>query len=164
MPRTSHYETNGLDQHVGLIKQQLDKSMKDGAVRQLAVQIVSGTNDHATDPRTGDTVPIIRAFGRQFLAEIDTFATARESLLAGGGDCDDATILIAALAGFVGFRAVARVISTQDNPKQWVHIYPLIGISKDDPKQWIPLDVTVEGAAPGWEYESIANYRDYTLV
>jgi hypothetical protein len=197
MPRTQHFQTRDLDQHVALIKRQLDKSMQDGAVRQLAVQIVSGTNDHATDPRTGDTVPIIRAFGRQFLAppgapcrqrdeaceieriwdfvvlnfryvydpaEIDTFATARESLLAGGGDCDDSTILIAALAGFVGFRAVARVISTQDNPKTWVHIYPLIGISKDDPKQWIPLDVTVEGAAPGWEYESIANYRDYPMV
>jgi len=194
---TGHHHTRDLDSHVALIKGQVDKSMRDGDVRQLAVKIVSGVADHTIDPRTGDSVPVIRAFGKQFLAppgapcparddgceieriwdfvvlnfryvydpaEIDTFATAKESLLAGGGDCDDATILFAALAGFVGFRVVARVIATKDNPKSWAHIYPLIGISKDEPVTWVPLDCTVQGAAPGWEYEGIANYRDYQMV
>lgn len=197
MPLTGHFETHDLDQHLALIKRQLDRSMRDGELRQLAVKIVSGTYDHATDPRTGETVPVIRAWGKQFLAppggscqqrdeqceieriwdfvvlnfryvydpaEIDTFATSKESLLAGGGDCDDATILLCSLLGFVGFRCVARVISTKDAPNAWAHIYPLVGITKDDPQQWIPLDCTVEGAVPGWEYESIANYRDYQMV
>ena len=67
-PRTLHYETNTLDQHVALIKGQVDKSMKDGELRQLAVKIVSGTVDHARDPHTGETVPIISAYGQPFRA------------------------------------------------------------------------------------------------
>jgi hypothetical protein len=197
MTLTGHYTTANLDQHVALIKRQLDRSLTDGETRQLAVKIVSGTADHAIDPRTGESVAVIRAYGRQFLAppgapcrmrdesceieriwdfvvqnfryvydpaEIDTFASAKESLLAGGGDCDDSSILICSLAGLVGFRCVARVISTKDNPGQWVHIYPMVALTKDAPKKWIPLDVTVEGATPGWEYEGIAHYRDYPMV
>ena len=97
-------------------------------------------------------------------AEVDTFATARESLLAGGGDCDDAVILFSALLGMIGFRMVGRVISTKADPETWVHIYPLVGMTKDDPSTWLPLDMTVEGATPGWEYEEIANSRDYVMV
>lgn len=196
-PRTAHYETQNLDQHVALIKRQVDRSMQDGELRQLAVKIVSGTVDFARDPRSGESVPVIRAYGKQFLAptgrpckprdeqceieriwdfvvlntryvydpaEIDTFATAKETLLSGGADCDDATILISGLAGFVGFRVIARVISTMENPTSWVHIYPLIGLTKDEPKIWVPLDMTVAGATPGWEYEGIANYRDFQMV
>ena len=96
-------------------------------------------------------------------ADIDTFATVRESLDAGGGDCDDGLILFAGLLMSIGFPVVARVISTTDAPDTWVHIYPLVGNKKDDPTKWIPLDMTVEGATPGWEYQHIARTRDYLL-
>lgn len=97
-------------------------------------------------------------------ADIDTFATARESLLAGGGDCDDATILFAALLGLIGFRVIGRVVSTVDDPNTWVHIYPMVAVSKDHPEKWVALDCTVAGALPGWEYPEIAHARDYVLV
>lgn len=95
---------------------------------------------------------------------IDTFVTLKESLLAGGLDCDDATIAFAALFGAIGFHVIGRVISTKAAPNKWVHIYPLVGLEKDDPKTWIPLDMTVDGAIPGWEYDGIAKTRDYLLV
>lgn len=186
-----------LDQHVSYIKRMVDRSLADGETRQLAVRIVSGAYDYVRDPATGQNVPVVRAYGRNFRApagppcetrdeeceitkiwdfvvlnfryvydpaEVDTFATAKESLLAGGGDCDDSSILFAALLGLIGFRVVVRVISTQDDPDQWVHVYPLVAVSKDDPKKWIALDCTVDGAKPGWEYESIANHQDYVMV
>jgi hypothetical protein len=59
---------------------------------------------------------------------------------------------------------LARVIATQEDPDNYVHIYPLVGLSKDDPQRWIPLDLTVAGAKPGWEYPNIAQYRDYEMV
>jgi len=196
-PLVGFHETHTLDQHVSLIKGQLDKSLRDGELRQLAVKIVSGNYDHAVDPRTGKSAPVVRAYGKTFRAppgdpckarddrceleriwdftvlnfryvydpaDVDTFATAKESLIAGGGDCDDGVVLIGALAGFVGFRVIARVISTKDDPANWVHIYPLVGITKDDPQEWVPLDMTVQGAVPGWEYPGIGRYRDYHMV
>lgn len=96
-------------------------------------------------------------------ADIDTFATLKETLDAGGGDCDDMTIAFAALLMSIGFPVVARVISTRDDPGTWVHIYPMVGNKKDNPTRWIPLDITVEGVRPGWEYPDIAKTRDYFL-
>lgn len=79
-------------------------------------------------------------------------------------NCDDAAIAFATLLGSIGFRVLGRVISTSKDPNAWVHIYPLVGVPKEDPKQWIPLDITVEGSTPGWEYEDIGQYVDYVLV
>lgn len=95
--------------------------------------------------------------------DADYFATARRTLEAGGGDCDDAVILFASLLKPLGFKVVARVIATKNNPNEWVHVYPLVGVSKDRPKKWIPLDMTVQGAYPGWEYKDIAAHRDFVM-
>jgi len=94
---------------------------------------------------------------------VDVFSTAQATLEAGGGDCDDATVLFAALLMSVGFQVKARVISTPDSPDEWVHIYPLVGLPKAGPKHWIPLDCTVTGSQPGWEYDQIAKVRDYNF-
>jgi hypothetical protein len=95
---------------------------------------------------------------------IDFFATARATLEAGGGDCDDMTILIGALGQLIGFKAVARVISTSHAPDDWSHIYPMLGLdTKESPSHWVPMDVTVKGSVPGWQYEAIARVRDYPL-
>ncbi len=95
--------------------------------------------------------------------DIDTFQTLKESLTIGGGDCDDAVIAFAALLRSIGYNIVGRVVSTKDDPKKWVHIYPLVGVPKNNPKRWVPLDLTVEGATPGWEYANIAKKKDYLL-
>lgn len=186
-----------LDEHVGYIARQLKRSLEEGGVRQLAVKLVSSVYDFAHDPRSGEEVRVVRAWGKTFLAppggicpsrddmceiekvwdfmvlnfryvydptEYDTFATAKESMLAGGGDCDDATIAFAALLGSIGFRVLGRVISEKSRPREWVHIYPMVGVPKDNPSQWIPLDMTVDGSTPGWEYPNIARHKDYLLT
>jgi len=94
---------------------------------------------------------------------IDTFATAKLSLDAGGGDCDDAQILIGALAMAIGFPVRARVISTPDDPGNWVHIYPCIGLPKDNPTHWIPLDMTVKDFRPGDEWPDVAKALDFPI-
>ncbi len=187
--------TYSIDEHVGVIKEQADKSLRDPVTRQLAVQICC---DRTQDGRVnGKNAQVIHAWGENFeapggppcspredrcevtkvwnfliknvryvfdMTDVDVFATLKYTLKSGGGDCDDATIAFAALLGSLGFRVAARVISTKKAPNQWVHIYPMVGLPKDNPTAWCPLDITVEGAVPGWEYGEIAKYRDYMLV
>jgi len=93
--------------------------------------------------------------------ETDTFATVRESLESGGGDCDDATIMFAALLKAIGFKVVARVISTTG--KNWEHIYALAGLPHEAPKRWVSLDATVEGFHPGDEFKPYKSKRDFLV-
>lgn len=93
--------------------------------------------------------------------EVDTFKTLKETLSSGAEDCDGFVIAFAALLKSVGFQVVARVISSDG--KTWDHIYALVGCPHDNPKKWIPLDPTVQGATPGWEYPNAHARKDYVL-
>jgi hypothetical protein len=93
----------------------------------------------------------------------DLFATAKYTLLAGGADCDDAVITLGALHQLIGFQNLqARVVST--NGRYWEHIYLMVGFPKvGKPKKWVPLDPTIAGAVPGWQYNKIKAYQDFQL-
>lgn len=93
----------------------------------------------------------------------DLFATAKYTLLAGGADCDDAVITLGALHRLIGFQHLkARVVST--NGQYWEHVYLVVGFPKTgQPKRWVPLDPTVAGAVPGWQYPKIKAYQDFPL-
>lgn len=192
-----HHITRSLSEHIALIKRQKDRSLQDAETRQLAVRLVSGNYDYTKHPRTGRSVPVVRAWGRYYYApdgercearddeceiqriwdftvlnfrytydprKIDFFATAQASLEAGGGDCDDATILIGALGEAIGFAGAARVIAPADTPSEWQHVYPMLGVcSKDRPSAWVPCDMTVKGSVPGWQYPDVAKHADFEL-
>jgi hypothetical protein len=79
-------------------------------------------------------------------------------------NCDDLTIAFATLLGSIGFTVIGRVISTNDAPKEWAHIFPVVGVPKDNPTKWIPLDASVQGATPGWSYPDTAEFVDYNLT
>lgn len=183
---------------MAVIQRQCQRSLRDPELRQLAVKIVSGSYEYSKHPRSGRSVPTIRAFGKDFLApdandfcpandaeceirllwdfvtknvryvydpdNVDFFATAKYTLLAGGGDCDDYTILFGGLGGSIGFKRVGRVVAIDDAPSEWAHVYPMLGVcSKANPTHWVPLDATIEGSYPGWQYEGIVAHRDYPL-
>ncbi len=195
-PDVEYWETGNLAEHVSLIKKQLDKSVRDSELRQLAVKIVSHKpDDYMIDHRTGQRVPVAIAWGQAFRLPhlqacamkdaacesqaiwdfyvlnvryvldpegYDLFATAKYTLLANGGDCDDAVITMGALHRLVGFRGLrARVVST--NGKFWEHVYLMVGFPKANPTSWCALDPTVAGAVPGWQYESIKSAEDFIL-
>lgn len=77
---------------------------------------------------------------------IDTYQSPIQTLALGRGDCDDFTILFAAIAMSMGIPVQAKVIRTS-NAKTWSHIYPLLGIGN----AWYPADATVEGFKFGME-------------
>lgn len=62
------WHTSSLDDHIELIKRQINRSMEDPDVRQLAVQIVSGVVVWTKDPRSGLDIPVIPFKGRLYRA------------------------------------------------------------------------------------------------
>lgn len=68
-----------------------------------------------------------------------------------GGDCDDATMLITALAGVLGFQTMARAYAPSAG-QDFDHVYAVIGLPKNGPiVEWFGMDTTVPRAYPGWE-------------
>lgn len=76
--------------------------------------------------------------------------------------CDDQVVTMGALLKALGFQVKARVVST--NKEFWEHVYLAVGLPKGRyPSHWIPLDATVQGAIPGWEYTDSTNVEDVLL-
>lgn len=64
------------------------------------------------------------------------------------GDCDDLSILLAALAMTIGFQTYFKAIAANRKERdQYSHVYVLIGVSGKK----IPADPTVKSAKFGWE-------------
>lgn len=188
------YESRNVDEHVAVIGKYVEKSLKDPETIKLARKIVTGRFDYRRDPKTGDKVAVVEAWGQFYRAppgeacpardgeceitriwdflvlnmrytfdpqETDTFSTLKESLESGGGDCDDSCIAFCVLLKAIGFKVVARVISTTG--KNWEHIYALVGLPHDPPKRWISLDPTVKDHHPGSEFKPYKSKRDFLL-
>ena len=191
------WETADLDEHLTLIKRQVDRSLDDMETVQLARKIVSGKADGRMKDQDGKIVAYVEAWGEAFVlppgrcasrdaecemiaiwnfwnanvryvydpTEYDLFTTVKYSLTSGGADCDDSTVGLITLHKAIGFEnTVARVVTVGGD--EWEHIYPLIGIPKEKGRgvvRYVPLDCTVPGASPGWEYDGVKNYRDFYL-
>lgn len=59
-------ETNSLEDHARLIREQVDKSLKDPQTRWLAAALASGNYVWVKDPRTGEQVPAVRYHDRAY--------------------------------------------------------------------------------------------------
>ena len=68
--RAETHETTSLDDHLALIQQRIEASMQDPQTRALAASVVSGAFDSAVDPRTGESVPVVRYHGRYYRGAI----------------------------------------------------------------------------------------------
>lgn len=93
----------------------------------------------------------------------DTFTSAWRSLQSGGGDCDDASIVIASMLQSLGYPVRLRIIRTTDSP-DWNHIFVLVGLPPGNPTKWVSLDASVDKPA-GWHAPKsiIANTKDFEV-
>ena len=82
-------------------------------------------------------------------------ATLRECVAgACAADCDDHCILVASLAGAIGFKVGARAWGPNPRVKNFEHVYAVVASPKRGP--WKPngilgMDTTVEKAHVGWQ-------------
>lgn len=185
------WETNSLEEHVALIQEMVKVSLEDPETRKLAVGVVGRRVDqvvegapcvHAWDDvyRLGpqrrcpmnDGACELEAIWNFVVLNIryvydpdgfDLFLSLKRMLEARAEDCDGFTIAFGSMLRAVGFQNVfARVVSV--GGKQWEHVYTVVGLPKQGPiQQLVPLDPTVEGARPGWEYPGATKVRDFRL-
>lgn len=186
-----YWETDSLEDHVSLIKRQCDRSVADPETRKLAMRIANGVADgeergvpyvkawgqryrlpHTQPCAIDSDVCVSQALWDFYVLNVrytadpagyDFFATLRYTLDAGGGDCDDAVVALGALHKVLGFQnLIARVISSSGT--YWEHIYLLVGFpNRGRVKRWVPLDPTVKGATPGWQFKGAKRRQDFRL-
>jgi transglutaminase-like putative cysteine protease len=75
------------------------------------------------------------------ISKVDTFAGPLRVLQMGGGDCDEHSLVNAALAMANGFDAKVRI--TSNRGQTWDHIYCMVGFPKGRTSSWIALDSTM---------------------
>lgn len=67
LARSQRWKTgNSLDEHISLIRRQIQHSLDDSATHMLASAIVAGNFDNVIDPRTGEGVPAVPYYGRWY--------------------------------------------------------------------------------------------------
>jgi hypothetical protein len=70
-------------------------------------------------------------------------------------DCDEHAVLVASLAGAIGFSVGLRAWGHPDGKGEYEHVYACAALPKhdppDDPREWVALDTTVDSAYVGWD-------------
>lgn len=75
----------------------------------------------------------------------ETLHTAEQILKQRAGDCDDKSILLAAMLGAIGFKT--RLVAVGFKPGQYQHVFVEVKLGKS----WIPLETT-EPVDMGWQF------------
>jgi transglutaminase-like putative cysteine protease len=169
--RSKFHEVRTIDQRVSHIQRLAHSGKTDPVIVQLARQTVSRRcgDKHCIPERdyAGEVSAIFHEVRRRvrYVRDawgVDQFSSARRTLEAGAGDCDDFSIIISSMLGAVGYQTRLRVIRTTDSP-EWNHIYNLVEVPPGSDR-WFPLDASVN-EPPGWQAPraQIAAIRDYEV-
>jgi hypothetical protein len=159
MPISKKLEVNGLDEKAKILaklvrgEEGYTHPVLIQAARQIAGDRSGGTWSTPEKDWEREATAIYK-FARKRVhymrdpVDRDCFSTPLQTLFVGSGDCDDSSVLIAALGMAVGQRARFRVIRQKESPS-WDHIYVLLN-PEGDGKKWIAMDASVNASA-GWE-------------
>lgn len=179
-PGVSFWESNSIDDHTGLMRRQVKKSLADPETHKLARAVARGGNSvvawgqqykltprGAGEDRACCDIAQVWNFCVLNVAYVpdpsgyDLFCTVKRTLERHVGDCDDATILQGALLKSLGFQDVrARVISVKGDV--WNHVYVMVSRHYNG-GPLIALDPTVRGSTPGWEFKGARDVKDFRL-
>lgn len=130
-----------------------------GAESWEAARQICGMRDYACEVTAIWNFVVLNIRYTQDQDGEDTYSSLRATLEQGAGDCDDLTIVFAALLKAVGFEnVVARIVSVRGD--QWDHIFALCMLPDG---RWLALDCTEKGFVPGTEYTQVAAKRDFAL-
>jgi predicted transglutaminase-like cysteine proteinase len=149
----------GTDQTVREMIRMVESGRADLGINDAALSIIRAANVRQKD-YAGEITALFRWVRDRVRYVKDPIAVelvrnARETLKRRAGDCDDKAVLLATLLQSIGHNTRFKVVATR--PGDFHHV--LIEVSHK--AQWVPLDPTVERAAPGWESPRIIRRKVY---
>jgi hypothetical protein len=149
----------GTDQTIREMERLVDKGRADLVVNDAAIRIIRAAGvapkDYARE------VTALFRYVRDKVRyvkdpiSVELVHSAAETLKRRAGDCDDKAVLLATLLQSVGHKTRFQVVATRPGDFHHVLIQAQVG------GRWVPLDPTVERAAPGWESSRIIRRRVY---
>jgi len=83
----------------------------------------------------------------------ETLQSPLVTLQLGAGDCDDHSMLLAALYECLGMETRFNTVSTGGEHDEFSHVF--CEVRERLTKQWIPVDTTVRQSYPGWSSREI---------
>ena len=145
----------GVSQTVAKMRDLIDQSLRDPAIIRLATDIVRNVPPHDDMGEATAIYDWVQAnirFTKDPIGKEKLYPPT-ELLNIRAGDCDDITMLMAALLMAIGINARAITVSASDeDPSQFSHIYPEAQIGG----QWVPMDAArpdaMFGAMPPMYY------------
>lgn len=92
----------------------------------------------------------------------ETLQSPAVTLQLRAGDCDDHSMLLAALLKSLGYLIHFKTVATQRMaPQQFSHVYVIVRDKRTG--QWVPLDSTVPSSFAGWEPPMIYRAKTYRI-
>lgn len=92
----------------------------------------------------------------------ETLQSPVVTLQLAAGDCDDHSVLMAAMLKSLGYQVQFKTVATQRiSPHQFSHVYVIVRDKRTG--QWVPVDSTVPNSFAGWEPPVMYRQRTYRI-
>jgi transglutaminase-like putative cysteine protease len=134
-----------------------NEGVRSWEVRQAALEAVRGVERGQTEIDSvfnwvRDRIEFRGEYG-------ETLQSPRITLLVKAGDCDDQSMLMAAMLQSLGFETRFRTIALTNSADEFSHVYAEVRDKQTG--QWLPVDTTVQTSYPGWQPDDIARTQTY---
>jgi transglutaminase-like putative cysteine protease len=149
----------GVHQTIGIMKTLVNgtEGVRAPEVRQAALEAARGSQRGMSEI---DSVFRWVKDNIEFRGEYgETLQTPKMTLFYGAGDCDDQSVLTAALLNSLGHQTRFVTMAMRTSPDDLSHVY--VEVMDRQSGQWVPVDTTVARAYPGWQPDDVVRQTAY---
>lgn len=157
----------GTEQTIAVMRQLVDEAVKDPVVNRTAIDIVRGQPQFNPQADVDAIFRYVQNNFRYVLSPVGPFGgkqalrPVRSTLELRAGDCANMSVLIAALAGTIGYETkFVTVAADSSDASQFSHVYPEVLVNG----QWIALDAARPGAQLGRTPEVFSRMAEWSVA
>lgn len=136
----------GVAQTIAVMRRLVREGRVDPVIRQAATSIIFLTTEKADQQEVSKLLEFVQSSVRytKDIHDVETISTAEKTLAGRVGDCDDQSVLLAALFESVGY-PTRFVVTAYEDPDVLEHVYLQVFVDG----QWLDADPTERGPL-GW--------------
>ena len=156
----------GTIQTIRVMRKLVDQAVSDPEFVRHAIELVRNVPEHDENGEIFALYSFVHDYIRYTKDPVtkEVLVPPKELLRRRAGDCDDTSMLIAALAIALGYPARLVTISANpEHPNDFSHIYPEVELPPGS-GSWVALDVARPGAQFGLSPASYFRKRAWSLI